>query len=123
MRLLPRRSFFDGWGTAMLAGSLYLLTVVGITAQKPGPAAGLGLLLLGAALGLAILALIRLFGTSRWGFPVAGLLAGPVPLILLFTPRIAQGERGGVVLLGALLGLAIGLLEWARVSRSRPGAG
>ena len=67
---------------------------------------------------MAILGLIRLFRIAPWGYPLAGLFAGPVRLALFFDAKNTAGDRGGAWLLGAVLGLLIGALEWARVRRT-----
>ncbi len=76
-----------------------------------------GGVLVGAALALATLALMRFFAPRSWDHLIAGLLAGPVPIQLLFGPEASAADRGGLLLFGALLGLLIGAMEWARKLR------
>ena len=107
-----RRSL-GGFGTAMLAGGLFAV-FVGRMGPETGRAHVPLLLVFGAVYGLAVLGLMRLFGTRKGGHAVAGLLAGPLPAALLLGAAEGQEERGGLLLAGALLGLLIGLLEWVR---------
>lgn len=105
-----------GWGTAMLTGAFFVLGFAALDknydpSRVPEP------LVLGAFYGLGVLALLRLLRVRGWGLAVAGLVCGPVPIVLLIVPEMAPGdERGGLVLVGLLGGLFIGLMEWARAS-------
>lgn len=107
------KTWCEGWGTAMLAGALFVVFVGRMSGETTRAAVPL-LGLVGAVYGLAVLGLIRLFGTRSFGYPVAGLLAGPLPAALMIGARAAEGDRAGVLLAGSLLGLFVGLLEWAR---------
>jgi hypothetical protein len=80
----------------------------------------IGPFVVGAFYGTVVLGLIRLFPIARWAYPLAGLLAGPVPLALLLrNDDLNADERGGFWLLTTLLGLAIGLLELTRTHPAR----
>ena len=70
--------------------------------------------LFGALFGVVILTAIRFFKTARWGYPIAGILAGSVPIVVI---PAQKEELGGLWLVSAFLGLMIGLLEWERTSR------
>jgi hypothetical protein len=76
---------------------------------------GLPGFLIGWLYGVVVGAGLRLFRVPPGAFPLAGLLAGPLPIALLM-PVGAAVEARGLVWLGALAGLVIGLVEWA-VSR------
>ena len=101
-----------------LAGGFLGLAVfrVGDPAQ---PGAGLGGLVVGWLYGLAVTGLIRLFRVDPWAFPLVGLFCGPVPLALLVGADSTAEDRSGWLVLSALLGVLIGVLEWARVRRER----
>jgi len=75
--------------------------------------------LLGGVYGIGVLALIRLFRVSPCAYPVAGLIAGPVPAALFLARSLEGEEWGGIWLLLALLGALIGTLEWARMRLDR----
>lgn len=111
------RRWTVGWGTAMLTGA-FAFVVGGRLGSAPLPGLAVG----GALYGLAVLGLIRLFPVRGWGLPVAGLLCGPVPISLLAGRGGEPGERFGVALIFAGLGLLLGLLEWARQSRAESDA-
>ena len=100
---------------ASLAGLSLALATALASGARPGQC--LGAMLLGVFSGLVVLGLIRLFPVARWAYPIAGMLVGPL-LPLALTGRQAGGdERGAVWLLGALFGVVVGLLEWARQVR------
>ena len=63
--------------------------------------------------------LVRLFRVRPWVRPFVGLIAGPVPLALLPRGDAPQSDRQGYLLLTAILGLLIGLVEAARIERER----
>lgn len=107
------RTWVAGWWTAMLAGALFLAVVVRAIGSPLAHVVPMAFV--GALIGLVILGLIRAFGTRRWGYVVAGLLAGPFPFLLMEQSETTD-DRGGALVGGLILGLAIGLLEWARVS-------
>lgn len=111
------RRWFAGWGTAMYTGALFLIVVGRVSDPSAGAKALLALALLGALYGLGVLGLMRVFGVQRWGLAVAGLLAGPVPAVVFLTAQTPAEDRGGLLVLGALLGLFLGLLEWNRTTR------
>lgn len=101
---------------AILAGGLFALP---LSHQAAGGPIGylvalLACFLLGGLFGVVILTAIRFFRTERWGYPIAGLLAGSVPLIVV---PMSGKDLGGLWVVSALLGLLIGLLEWERTSR------
>jgi len=108
-----RRWLAGDWVASMWTGALLALAVGRI--EKPNPVPGL--LLLGAAYALAVHGLMMLFGVRRWGWVVAGLLCGPAPFALLMAHGVPAGEAGGGVVLGALLGVLLGLVRWAREAR------
>jgi len=70
--------------------------------------------LFGAFFGVVMLTAIRLFKTARWGYPIAGILAGSVPIIVV---PAEPKDIGGLWVVSAFLGLVIGLLEWESTSR------
>jgi hypothetical protein len=103
---------------AALAGAFFVLCTVrvGEPAQNR-----LVLLVLGGLYGVSVLGLLRAFRVAPFGLPWAGLLAGPVPVALLMTEEWSQDDRGGALFLAALLGVLIGVLEWARIRRAARG--
>ena len=106
------RKFLGGLVPSALAGALFVATVAKMV-DPSEPAVG-GLLVGGIA-GVAVVGMIRLFRVAPWGYAIAGVICGPVPLILVFQP--SGEDRYGVWVFGAIFGLLIGLLEWARVRR------
>ena len=112
--------FFGGLVPAMLGGAFFVMTFLVVIDPGGNPIGGL---IAGAISGVAVVGLIRLFRVAPWGYPVAGLISGPVPFLVLTQGENASGEdRFGIWLLGAVFGLLVGLLEWARVRR-RDGSG
>ncbi len=108
------RRWTSGWANAMLAGCFFWVVVLRVAEPQPL----LHLALFGALHGLAVLLLMRLFAVRSWGLAVAGVLCGPLPLAVLTQPSAAKADEwGGAVMAGMLLGVLIGLLEWARLSR------
>jgi len=99
-----------------MAGGFFLL---GFGRAQDPELSRLGLLLLGGLFGVAMVALIRLFRIAPWGYPWAGLVSGLVPPGLFFGSGGTGDERGGFLLISAVLGVLIGLLEWARVRAPR----
>jgi len=97
----------------MLAGAMFVLAIGRTDPASSGHHVP-QLLLFGAVYGLAVLGLVRLFGLRNWGLAVAGLVAGPVPTALLLQGGTPAEERGGMLFASSLLGLIVGLLEWAR---------
>lgn len=77
-------------------------------------------LVVGWLYGMAVRGLMRLFGLPRSWSWLVGLFAGPVPLALLIQADAPAQDRGGVILVGALLGLLLGLLEAAHGRTTRP---
>lgn len=107
------RAWTAGWGTACLTGAISFLVVGRISSQPVVP-----MLLVGALYGLGVLGILRLFPVHRWGLAVAGILAGPVPAALLMGGGGTNDDRGGAILATVVLGLLVGLLEWARQARA-----
>ncbi len=110
------RSWFAGFGTAIWTGGFTALwmRLLEKSDQAPNP---IGVFVLGALYGLAVLGLVRLVGAKTWGLPIAGVIAGPAPVALLAAASAPQSDRGAMLVIGALLGLFIGLLDWNRASR------
>lgn len=107
------RTWWNSWGPAMLASVMWVLAVFGVSGGKLQQAGTLAVI--GALYGLAVLGLIRLLQPRRWGYLIAGLLAGPVPAAVLVMPMSEKSDdRAGLWVAAALLGLAIGLMEWGR---------
>ena len=111
------RRWLGGWGTAMLAGA-FVLFAFGRADEPKNAGHALGLLAFGALYGLAVLGVLRLFRTRRFGLIAAGLIAGPVPLAVLQDASTSKDQRLGAVVFACLFGLALGVLEWARTSDS-----
>ncbi|MEW6072519.1 MAG: hypothetical protein AB1726_08000 [Planctomycetota bacterium] len=61
--------------------------------------------------------------SSAWCYPWVGLLCGPVPAALLWPASTPDPDRGGLLLMGALLGLFVGLVEWGRIRRAESRGG
>ena len=110
-----------GWGQAMLAGAMFA-TFVGRMQPESGRRAVIFLVLAGALYGLGVLGLIRLFRTRSFGYLAAGLLCGPFPVAVLVDGNGTEGDRAGMFVVCALLGLLIGALEWARSGGASSGA-
>ncbi|MDX1385383.1 MAG: hypothetical protein R3190_17145 [Thermoanaerobaculia bacterium] len=100
---------------AGLAGAFFALAAGRVA--EPAEANRLQLLGLGWLYGVVVLGLIRIFPVAPWGRPLAGLLCGPVPVVLVLPADLTEDERLAGWLLGALLGLVIGALECARQQR------
>jgi hypothetical protein len=77
--------------------------------------------LLGVAYGVCLRALISLFPVKRWGLAIAGFIVGPLPITLVLSLQRkswgSEDDRGAVWLLLCVLGMLIGLMEWARDAR------
>ena len=100
-----------------LAGACLGLMLAGVTSENSNPLGGLPF---GWLYGVAVGGLIRLFPVKPGAFPLVGLIAGPVPFLILFGSSSSLEDRGGAVLASGFLGLVIGLLEWGRVRRQGP---
>ena len=75
---------------------------------------------LGAIVGIFTALLLMVFPVGPTTKVVFGMLCGPVLPMLLFVPATAGvDDAGGMVLLGAAVGLLVGLLEASRVARKR----
>lgn len=122
MKTLLRR-WTRGWGTAMLAGGFFLCSATAMHEERFGLGQMLGGFVTGAAFALAVLALMRLFHPIGWAHLVAGLLVGPVPFLLVVGPFTPLPDRGGLLVLGSILGLILGALEWNRARRTGAGSG
>ena len=102
---------------AGLAGAFFFLAFGRTT--EPGEQNRAALLLAGSLFGVVVLILIRRFRVAPWAYPLAGLLCGPVPVVIFLTAETPPKDAGGVWILSAILGLLIGFFEWARVARER----
>lgn len=106
------------WAASVWTGAVFGLLVGRL--QEPNPI--LVVMAFGGLYALAVHGLMSLFGVRRWGWLVAGALAGPLPFALLWAHgRVTQDERGGGIVVGVLLGLLLGLVRWARESRRAEG--
>jgi len=76
-----------------------------------------GGIVVGWLYGVAVAGLIRCLSVPSGWYWLAGLFAGPIPFALL-TPDSTPAKERGVILVGALLGLLIGLLETAHARRA-----
>ena len=110
------RKFAHSYRLAILAGGIFALPVS--NAAEGGLVGHLLSLVVsfffGALFGVVILTAIRFFKTARWGYPIAGLLAGSVPIIVI---PVEGKDLAGLWLVSAFLGVLIGLLEWENTSR------
>ena len=97
-----------------MAGAFLGATVV---AASPGGVGILGLVF-GWAYGMVVGALIRAFRVPPAAYPLAGLLAGPLPFAVFMTKASAPDARP-LAIVGLLLGLILGLVEWARACHER----
>jgi hypothetical protein len=114
-----RRFVVSLGGPAGMTGALsgFVLTGVG----DGLPSAFLGLLI-GWLYGYAVLGLIRAFRVSPSFYWLVGILCGPVPFVFL-AGGVAKEDRGGIVVLTAVFGLVVGLVEWGhRLRVQRDGA-
>lgn len=98
-----------------LAGAFFTTILFNLVSEQGNPVGGL---LIGWIYGVAVGGLMRLFRVKSGALPLVGLLCGPVPFLILFSAASSLEDRGGAVLSSALLGLVIGLLEWARQRRA-----
>lgn len=113
------------WCTASLpaavTGAFFLLGTSTVLAGEFGPVHALLLLAVGGIYGMAIRAVMGFFPVDRWGLVVAGLLSGPIPGVLILSLRRRtwsdSDDRGAVWLFALLLGLLVGLIEWAVEAR------
>ena len=109
------RSFLRNSMPVTVACALFVLAL-GRTLDPSGEAPRWALFLIGWLYGVCVYALLRLFRIAPWGYPWLGLFVGPVPAsVLLMNQNTPSDERGGVWLLSALVGLLLGIIEWARV--------
>jgi hypothetical protein len=107
------------WLVSVWTGAVFGLLIGRL--EQPNPI--LVVMAFGGLYALAVHGLMGLFGVRRWGWLVAGVLAGPFPFALLFAHgRVTQDERGGGIAMGMLLGLLLGLVRWAREARRAEGA-
>ncbi len=114
------RRFLSGVMPAGLTGAFLIATAFRV--MEPSKGLWLGPLVFGWVYGVGVLGLTRLFRVSRWGVPVVGLVCGPVPVVLLLPADVNSGEeRAGLWLLGAIVGLLIGLVEAARLRKVSDG--
>lgn len=106
---------------AGLAGAFFLTTaLVEHKAESPNLLVFLFASTVGGfLLGSAIVGLIRMFRVAIWAYPVVGLLSGPVPFAILSDKADGGEQWAGMWFVGALLGLVIGILEFARCQRER----
>ena len=111
--------FLGSLAPSAMAGGFFLMAFG--RAQDPA-LSRLGLLFLGGLFGIAMVGLIRLFRIAPWGYPWAGLFCGLVPPGLFFDANGSGDDRAGFILISAILGVLIGLLEWARVRGAKPAA-
>jgi hypothetical protein len=113
------RQAFRGTWTAMICGALFCLPLGRLVNAGHGENF-IGRIIItaifGLLCGLVILGAIRLFRTARWGYLIAGPLAGTLPIVVMVPSKTSQDDFGGLWLLSAILGLFIGLLEWQRTS-------
>lgn len=122
MKSLLRR-WTRGWGTAILAGGFFMFSATSLFAESFGLGEMLVGFATGAAFALAILALLRLFHPIGWTHLAAGLLVGPVPFLAVVGPFTPLPDRGGLLVLGSILGVILGALEWNRARRRDLGGG
>jgi hypothetical protein len=74
-------------------------------------------LVVGWLYGISVAGLMRLLPVPPGWYWLAGIFAGPIPIALLMSNGTPANERG-VILVGALVGLLLGLLESASARRS-----
>ena len=74
-------------------------------------------LVVGWLYGISVWGLMRLLPVPRGWSWLAGIFAGPIPLALLMPNGNTADERG-VILVGAVVGLLLGLLEVAHARRT-----
>ena len=102
-----------------LAGAMLGATLAGIS---PG-GTGFPGLVVGWLYGIVVCALVRVFRVPVGAYPLAGLIAGPVPFALLMPPGASEADRS-VIWVGLFAGLILGCVEWAHaVHRRRLGNG
>lgn len=97
-----------------LAGAMLGATLAGVS---PG-GTGLPGLVAGWLYGIVVSALVRLFRVPPPAYPLAGLVAGPVPLALLMPTDAPEADRA-VIWIGLFAGLVIGCVEWAHAVHRR----
>lgn len=106
---------------AAMTGGFFLLSCSVAVSGDFGPTRALALLLIGGFYGLAVRAVMGFFSVERWGLVVAGLIVGPIPGAILLSLRRrhwgGEDERGGIWVFAMVLGILIGLIEWAVQAR------
>ncbi len=116
-------SRFVNWlrdGAPVALSSAFLVAGLSLadgTGQGPGQT--LALFLIGLLYGYAVRAIAGILPFRGPGHVLAGFLAGPIPPVLLLSlsrEPMSKADRGGVWLVAALIGLILGLAEWATES-------
>jgi hypothetical protein len=106
---------------AALASAFFMLGCSVVVSTEFGPAQALILLIFGGVYGLAVRAVMGLIPVARWGYLWTGLIAGPIPGVIVLSLRhrnwADNDDRGGAWLFTIVLGMLIGLVEWAAESR------
>jgi hypothetical protein len=90
-----------------LAGAFIGATVLALV---PGGVGIVGLFV-GWLYGIVVGALLRLFPTPKWAYPILGLFIGPLPFAF-FIGADVPGDARGIVVVGILVGPLIGFVEW-----------
>ena len=116
-RIQRLRAWLSSSMHAALTGGLFLLSCSILVSTHFGPLQALLVLLIGGSYGLAVRAVMGLFNVERWGLIFTGMIAGPIPGIILLSLQQRNwgndDERGGLWVFAMLLGILIGLVEWA----------
>jgi len=111
------RAWFGASMPAAATGALFLLGTSSAVAGGFGAVHALLLFAVGGIYAVAVRAVMGLFPVDRWGLAVTGLLAGPIPGVLVLSLRHHSwqnnDDRGAVWLFALLFGLLVGLVEWA----------
>ena len=104
-------------GSLMPGGLAAAFCFLGVVrAMDPGTPRSVALFL-GWLAGAALVGLMRLFRVASWALPLTGILSGMFLMGIAMGSDSSNEDRGGALFLGAILGLIVGLVEWARVQR------
>jgi len=120
-RIARLRGWLRASSQAALTGGFFLLGCSVVVSTQFGPAQAILTLLIGAIYGLAVRAVMGFFPVERWGLLFAGLIAGPIPGVIVLSLQHRNwgsgDDRGGAWFFALLLGALIGLMEWAVEAR------
>lgn len=111
------RSWLSRSAPAGLTGAFFLMGASVIVSSEFGPVQALATLVVGALYGIAVRAVMGLFPVHSWGLIFTGIVSGPIPGAIILSLRhrswASSDDRGGAWFFALLLGLLVGLIEFA----------